>query len=73
MKTTLVAAVEVLLGLTPLHVMTEAEDLAATYTLTCNQQWRPKSTDSGHTKKFWDMEQIPFLYMGSDMMLPTYA
>jgi hypothetical protein len=55
MKTTLAAAVEVLLGLPLLRVM--AEDLAATYTLMCNQQWRPKSTESGHTEKFWGMEQ----------------
>ena len=26
------------------------------YRLKCTQQWRPKSTNFGHTKKFWDLE-----------------
>ena len=57
MKLILAAAVEVLVGLPLLRVMTEAEDLAATYTLMCDQQGRPKFTDFGHTEKFQDMEQ----------------
>ena len=57
MKMILAAAVEALMGFPLLHVMTEAEDLAATYTLMCDQQWRPKFTDSGHTEKFQGMEQ----------------
>jgi hypothetical protein len=45
------AAMEVLLGLSPLHVMTEAEALVGIYTLMCSQHWRPKSTKSDCTKK----------------------
>jgi hypothetical protein len=55
MKTTPAAAMEVLLGLTPLHMMIEAEAQAGIYRLKCNQQWKPKSTNFGHTKKSWDM------------------
>jgi hypothetical protein len=73
MKTTLTAAMEVLLGLPPLHVMIETEAQAGTYRLMCNQQWKPKSTNFGHTKQSWDMEHEPILQMGSDMMLPRYA
>jgi hypothetical protein len=51
MKTTPAAAMEVLLGLPPLHVMIEAEVQAGIYKLTCNQQWEPKSNNFGHTKK----------------------
>jgi hypothetical protein len=55
MKTTPTAAMEVLLVLPPLHVMIEAEAQAGIYRL-CNQQWQPKSTNFGHTKKSQDME-----------------
>jgi hypothetical protein len=51
MKATPTAAMEVLLGLPPLHVMIEAEAQARIYRLMCDQQWKPKSTDFGHTKK----------------------
>jgi hypothetical protein len=73
MKMTPTAAMEVLLGLPPLHVMIEAEAQAGIYRLMCNQQWKPKSTDFGHTKKSRDMEHEPILQMGSDMMLVRYA
>ena len=43
MRTTPTAATEVLLGLTPLHVLTEAE--AGIYRLMCSHQWKPKSTN----------------------------
>jgi len=45
------AAMEVRLGLLSLHVMTEAEAQVGIYRLMCTQQWRPKSTNFGHTKK----------------------
>jgi hypothetical protein len=35
-------AMEVLLGLPPLHVMTEAEAQAWIYRIMYHQQWRPK-------------------------------
>jgi hypothetical protein len=73
MKTNPAAAMEVLLGLPPLHVMIEAEAQAGIYRLMCNQQWKPKFTNFGHTKKSQDMEHEPILQMGSDRMLPRYA
>jgi hypothetical protein len=66
MKTTPTAAMEVLLGLPPLHVITEAEAQAGIYRLICNQQWRPRSTNYGHAKKAREMEQEPILLMGTD-------
>jgi len=45
------AAMEVLLGLSPLRVMTEVEALVGIYKLMCTRQWRPKSTNFDHTKK----------------------
>jgi hypothetical protein len=73
MKTTPTAAMEVLLGLPPLHVMIEAKAQGGIYRLMCNQQWKPKSTNFGHTKKSQDMEHEPILQMGCDRMLPRYA
>jgi hypothetical protein len=73
MKTTPTAAIEVLLGLPPLHVIIEVEAQAGIYRLMCNQQWKPKSTNLGYTKKSRDMEHQPILQMGSDRMLPRYA
>jgi hypothetical protein len=49
-KMTPQAAMEVLLGLLPLHV-TEEEAQVRIYRLMCTQQWRPKTTNFGHTKK----------------------
>jgi hypothetical protein len=73
MKMNPTAAMDVLLGLLSLHVMIEREIQAGTYRLMSNQQWKPKFTNSGDTKKFWDMEHEPNLQMGSDRMLPRYA
>jgi hypothetical protein len=73
MKTTPTAAMEVLLGLPPLHVVIEAESQAGIYILMCNQQWRPKSTNYGHAKRSRDMEQEPILLMGTDRMTPRYV
>jgi hypothetical protein len=73
MKTTPTAAMEVLLGLPPLHVMIKTEAQAGIYRLMCNQQWKPKSTNFGQTKKSWDMEHEPILQVESDRMLPRYA
>jgi len=38
-------AMEVLLRLLPLHIMTETENQTGIYRLICNQQWRHKSTN----------------------------
>ena len=50
MKMTSAAAMEVLLELSPLHVMIEEEDQAEIYGLMCTQQWKLKSTNFGHVK-----------------------
>jgi hypothetical protein len=73
MKTTPTAAMEVLLGLPPLHVVIEAVAQAGIYRLICNQQWRPRSTNYGHAKKSWDMEQESIHLMGTDRMIPRYV
>jgi hypothetical protein len=67
------AAIEVLMGLPPLHVMIEVQAQAGIYRLMCDQQWKPKSTNFGHTKKSQDMEHEPILQMGTDMMIPRYV
>jgi hypothetical protein len=41
-KTTPTAAMEVLLGLPPLHLQVEAEAMIGSYRLSCNEQWKPK-------------------------------
>ena len=73
MKPTPMAAMKVLLGLPPLPVMTDVEGQTGVYRLMCMQQWRPKSTNFGHTKKSQDMKHKPILQMGSDRMLLRYA
>ena len=73
MKMTPKAAMKVLLGLLPLHMMTEAEAKEGFYRLMCTLHWRPKSTNFGHTKKSWDMEHKPILHMWSERMLLRYA
>jgi len=52
MKMTPTVVLEVVLELPPLHVMTDMEAQAGMYKQTCNQQCRPKSTNSGHTTNF---------------------
>jgi hypothetical protein len=39
----------------------------------CNLQWKPKSSNFGHTKISQDVEYEPILQMGSDRMLLRYA
>jgi hypothetical protein len=73
MKTTPTAAMEVLLGLPPLHVVIEAEAQAGIYRLMCNQQWRPRSANYGYDKKSRDMEQEPVFLMGTDRMTLRYV
>jgi hypothetical protein len=73
MKTTSTAAMEVLLGLPPLHVVIEAEAQAGIYGLVYNQQRRSRSTKYHHTKKSRDMEQEPTLFMGTNRMTPRYV
>jgi len=51
MKMTPNAAMELLLGLSPLHVMTEVEGLVRIHKIMFNRQWRPKSSNFDHIKK----------------------
>jgi len=59
------AAMEVCLGLPPLH--------GGIYRLMCSQQWKPKSTNFGHAKKSIDIEHEPILQIWTDRMIPSYA
>jgi hypothetical protein len=43
---------EVILELPPLHVITDMEAQVGIYKRMCNQQCRPKSTNSDHTTNF---------------------
>jgi hypothetical protein len=63
-RTVPTAAIEVLLGLPPLHFKIEAETRAGIYRLSCNEQWRPKSLWYGHASKALDMMKEPILQMG---------
>jgi len=54
-----------LLGLSPLHVIIEAKAQAMTYKITCNHQWKSKSTNYIHTEKSRDMEHEPILLTGT--------
>jgi hypothetical protein len=73
MKTTPTAAMEVLLGLPPLHVVIVTEAQAGIYRLMYNQQWRPRSTNHSHAKKSQNMEQESILLMRTDRMIPRYV
>jgi hypothetical protein len=67
------AALEVLLGLPPLHLQMEAEAKIGNYRLRCNEQWKPKSEGFGHAYMTQDMEKEPILQMGSDKMIPRHV
>jgi hypothetical protein len=63
MRTAPTAAIEVLLGLRPLHLKIEAEARAGIYILSCTEQWKPKPLRYGHMSKSWDMTREPILQM----------
>jgi hypothetical protein len=71
MMTTPTAAMEVLLGLTPPHVVIAAE--AGIYRLMCSHQWKPKSTKFCHARKTRAMQHTPILQTGTDRMILRYA
>lgn len=52
MKMTPTVVLEVILELPPLHVITDMEAQVGIYKRMCNQQCRPKSTNSDHTTNF---------------------
>jgi hypothetical protein len=70
MRTAPTAAMEVLLGLSPLHLQVEAE---ANYRLRCNDQWKPKSVGFGHEYMTQNMKKEPIVQMGSNKMIPRHV
>jgi hypothetical protein len=72
MRTAPNGAIEVLLGLRPLHLKIEAEARAGIYSLSCNEQRKPKPLWYRHTSKSRDMMREPILQMGTDKMTPRY-
>jgi hypothetical protein len=63
-RTAPTAAIEVLLGLPPLHLQVEVETKAGNYRLHGSDQWKPKSEGFGHVLMTWDMKIEPILQMG---------
>jgi hypothetical protein len=73
MRTAPTAAMEVLLGLPPLHLQMDVEARIGNYRLRCNEQWKPKSEGFGHTYLTRDMESEPILQVWSDEMTPRHV
>jgi hypothetical protein len=59
MRTAPTAAIEVLLGLPPLHLQVEAKAKVENYRLRYNDQWKPKSEFFGHAYMTQDMKRNP--------------
>jgi hypothetical protein len=70
MRTAPTTAMEVLLGLPPLHLQEEAEARIGNYRLRCNDQRKPRSEGFGHANITQDIETEPILLMGTDKMIP---
>jgi hypothetical protein len=69
MRTAATAAMEILLGLTALHLQVEAEARIGNYRLRCNDQWKPKSEGFGHAYMTQGMKKERILQMGSDKII----
>jgi hypothetical protein len=65
MRTTPTVALEVLLGLTPLHLQLEAKAKAEIYRLDYNDQWKLRSEGFGHAHITRNMER--------ELMVPRYV
>jgi hypothetical protein len=63
------AAMEVLLGVPPLHLQVEMEAKIGNYRLCCNDQGKPKSEGFGCAYMTQDTKKEPILQMGSDEMI----
>jgi hypothetical protein len=72
-KTAPSAAMEVLLGLPPLHLQVEAESMIGSYRLHCNEQWKHKSEGFGHAHMARDVKKDPILQMVSDKIIPKHV
>jgi hypothetical protein len=73
MRTAPTAAIEVLLGLSPLHLQLGAEARAGIFRLHCSEQWKPKSKGLEHAYMTQDMKKEPILQMGTDRMIPRHV
>jgi hypothetical protein len=60
MSTAPTDAMEVLLGLPPLHLQVVAEVKIGNYRLHCNDQWKHKSEGFGHAYMTQDMKKNHF-------------
>jgi hypothetical protein len=72
MRTAPTAAMEVLLGLLPLHLQVEVEAKVGNYRLGCNDERKPKSKGSGHAYMTQDVKEEPILHVGSDKIIPRH-
>jgi hypothetical protein len=73
MRTAPTAAIEALLGLSPMHLQLEAEARAGIYRPHCSEQWKPKSKGFGHAYMTQDMKKEPILQMGTDKIIPRHV
>jgi hypothetical protein len=62
MRTAPTAAMEDLLGLSPLHLQVEAKARIGNYRLRCNDQWKPKSEDSVYAYMTQDMKKTFYIW-----------
>jgi hypothetical protein len=70
---TAIAAIEVLLGLPPLHLKIEAEACAGICRLICNEHWRLRTFWYDHMSKSLDMMREPILQVGTDKMIVMHS
>jgi hypothetical protein len=59
MRAAQIAAIEDLLGLSPLHLQVEAETKVGNYRLRCSDQWKPKSEGFEHAYMTQDTKKEP--------------
>jgi hypothetical protein len=71
MKMTTTAAMEILLRLSPVHVIINVAVQKRPYRVIHTQQWRPKATDFGHAKRPQDIQHESILQTGSNKMIRT--
>jgi hypothetical protein len=69
MRTSPTAALEIYLGLPPLHLQLETEARTGNYRLQCSDQWKPGSNSFEHVYLTQDMEKEPILQMVSEKMI----
>ena len=70
--TTPTSAMEMILGLTPLHIVIQTEARKALQRLSVNGIWSDSKPLTRHTRIKTDDNLARLMYMGCDKMLPTY-